>query len=89
MQVELGVGVATSIVLCSIVLVAEFYSDISRGISQQQLPQQPSYHHIILLATTVAAFLFAVLLWIHPPWVSIKHDVSVGLIIATILFLIG
>ena len=86
---ELGVGVAASIVLCSIVLVAEFYSDISRGISQQQSPQQPSYHHIILLATTVAAFLFAVLLWIHPPWVNVKHDVSVGLIIATVLFLIG
>ncbi|XP_065912027.1 proton-coupled zinc antiporter SLC30A5-like [Dysidea avara] len=88
-EVELGVGVAASIVLCSIVLVAEFYSDISRGISQQQSPQQPSYHHIILLATTVAAFLFAVLLWIHPPWVNVKHDVSVGLIIATVLFLIA
>jgi len=89
MQVELGVGVAASIFLCSIVLVAEFYSDISRGVSQQQSTQQQSYHHIILLGTTVAAFLFAMLLWIHPPWVSVTHDVSVGLIIATILFLIG
>lgn len=78
-----------SIFLSSVVLLADFYSEISRGSSQQQSPQQPQYHHLILLATTVAAFLFAVLLWTHPPWVTLNHDVSVGLLMATFLFLIG
>lgn len=80
---------ACSIFLCSIVLVADFYSEISRSSSQQQSSQQPQYHHLILLATTVSAFLFAALLWTHPPWVIFKHDVSVGLLMATVLFLIG
>ena len=78
-----------SIFLCSIVLLTDFYSEISRNSSQQQSPQQPQYHHLILLATTVAAFLFAALLWTHPPWVIQNHDVSVGLLMATVLFLIG
>ena len=78
-----------SIFLCSIVLLADFYSEISRSSSQQQSPQQPQYHHVILLGTTIAAFLFAVLLWTHPPWVAHDHDVSVGLLMTTVLFLIG
>lgn len=82
-------GVACSIFLCSIVLLADFYSEISRTTSQQQSPQQPQYHHVILLTTTVAAFLFAALLWTHPPWVIRQHDISVGLFMATVLFLIG
>ena len=82
-------GVACSIFLCSIVLLADFYSEISRNSSQQQSPQQPQYHHVILLATTIAAFLFTVILWTHPPWVILKHDVSVGILMATVLFLIG
>ena len=80
---------ACSIFLCSIVLLADFYSEISRSSSQQPSPQQPQYHHLILLSTTIAAFLFAILLWTHPPWVIRNHDVSVGLLMATILFLIG
>jgi len=84
------VGVVCSIFLCSIVLVADFYSEISRSSTQQQSPQQqPQYHHLILFATTVSAFLFAALLWTHPPWVIFKHDVSVGLLMAIALFLIG
>lgn len=80
---------ACSIFLCSIVLLADFYSEISRSSSQQQSPQQPQYHHLILLVTTVAAFVLATILWMHPPWVIRKHDVSVGLLMATVLFLIG
>lgn len=89
MQVELGVGVACSVFLCSIVLLADFYIEISRGNSQQQSPQQPQYHHFILLATTTSAFLLGSLLWAHPPWVVLTHDVSVGLLMATVLFFIG
>lgn len=88
-EVELGVGVACSIFLSSIVLLADFYSEISRSTAHQQSPQQPQYHHVVLLATTVAAFLFAALLWTHPPWVVHKHDISVGLFMATVLFLIA